>query len=342
MTAVPTWLQLACSLQPPRPSWHRSSTGGGRRALGQGTGGGGRGVGPPPLLTCARAAVPFVAQAALTAVASAAHGLGCAGRSAHRLQLCPPGPTPHIQVSGCPPGLPSIRVCNWGTHWCVQGGHKHRAHSPSCTSQRGPVQPSSQKQEPEPPRPSSQRPWEVQLQAGQRERQDGVGTRATGVREQGRAGQHSLPWHRGPKAPGAQSSQAVPVKCAWHLHSPLPLMPSMHVPRWLQGLLAPPGQARGGGEERGEVRPLIRSPAHAAPAWTHSILHPGAAEALAQAAPVPSPPALVSPTPRLCSEHSLLQVHPPQAPCCAPGRPGGWEGGRQSAASGCSPRHSLP
>lgn len=189
MTAVPTWLQLACSLQPPRPSWHRSTTGGGRRALGQGTGGGGRGVGPPPLLTCARAAVPFVAQAALTAVASAAHGLGCAGRSAHRLQLCPPGPTPHIQVSGCPPGLPSIRVCNWGTHWCVQGGHKHRAHSPSCTSQRGPVQPSSQKQEPEPPRPSSQRPWEVQLQAGERERQDGVGTRATGVREQGRAGQ---------------------------------------------------------------------------------------------------------------------------------------------------------
>lgn len=69
---------------------------------------------------------------------------------------------------------------------------------------------------------------------------------------------------------------------------------------------------------------LIRSPAHAAPAWTHSILHPVAAEALAQAAPVPSPPALVSPIPRLCSEHSLLQVHPPQAPCCAPSRPGGW------------------
>lgn len=36
---------------------------------------------------CACAAVPFVAQAALTAVASAAHGLGCAGWSAHRLQL---------------------------------------------------------------------------------------------------------------------------------------------------------------------------------------------------------------------------------------------------------------
>lgn len=153
------------------------------------TGGEGRGPSTPaPLLTCACAAVPFIAQAALTAVASAAHGLGCAGRSTHRLQLCPPGPTPHIQVSGCPPGLPSIRVCTWGTHWCVQGGHKHRAHSPSCTSQRGPVQPSSQKQEPEPPRPSSQRPWEVQLQAGGRDRKDGVGTQAKAVRGPGQAG----------------------------------------------------------------------------------------------------------------------------------------------------------
>lgn len=342
MTAVPTWLQLACSLQPPRPSWHRSTTGGGRRALGQGTVGGGRGVGPPPLLTCACAAVPFVAQAALTAVASAAHGLGCAGWSAHRLQLCPPGPTPHIQVSGCPPGLPSIRVCNWGTHWCVQGGHKHRAHSPSCTSQRGPVQPSSQKQEPEPPRPSSQRPWEVQLQAGERDRQDGVGTQATGVREQGRAGQHSLPWHRGPKAPGAQSSQAVPVKCAWHLHSPLPLMPSMHVPRWLQGLLAPPGQARGGGEERGEVRPR-HEPSTCSP--SPDTLHPppsgsgGSGTSSPSAQPTSShttytPPLLrtlspagpPTPSPLLCSQLS-------------------WGLGGQSAesaASGCSPRHLLP
>lgn len=86
------------------------------------------------------------------------------------------------------------------------------------------------------------------MQARGRDRKGGVGARAKAVRGPGRAGQHSLPWHRGPKAPGAQSSQAVPVKRAWHLHSPLPLMPSMHVPRWLQGLLAPPGQARGGGE----------------------------------------------------------------------------------------------
>lgn len=266
------------------------------------TGGDGRGVGAPPLLTCARAAVPFVAQAALTAVASAAHGLGCAGRSTHRLQLCPPGPTPHIQVSGCPPGLPSIRVCSWGTHWCVQGGHKHRAHSPSCTSQRGPVQPSSQKQEPEPPRPSSQRPWEVQLQAGERDRQDGVGTRARGVREQGRARQHSLPWHRGPKAPGAQSSQAVPAKRVWHLHSPLPLMPSMHEPRWLQGLLAPPGQAQGGDEERGEVRPrqeprtCTPSPRALENTWIPSPVHQ----------------VLFHLHPHLCSKHILLQVHSPQ------------------------------
>ena len=158
---------------------------------------GGEGSGASHLtfpLTCARAAIPFVAQAALTAVASAAHGLGCAGWSTHRLQLCPPGPTPHIQVSGCPPRPPSTSVCSWGMHWCVQvytsvqGGHKHRAHSPSCTSQCGPVQPSSQKQEPEPPKPSSQWPWEVQLQAGERDRQDGVGTWAMGIREQDRAG----------------------------------------------------------------------------------------------------------------------------------------------------------
>lgn len=70
----------------------------------------------------------------------------------------------------------------------MQGGHKHRAHSPSCTSQCGPVQPSSQKQEPEPPRPSSQWPWEVQLQAGERDRQDGGGTWAMWIREQDRAG----------------------------------------------------------------------------------------------------------------------------------------------------------
>lgn len=178
----------------------------------------------------------------------------------------------------------------------------------------------------------------------------------------GRAGQHSLPWHRGPKAPGAQSSQAVPVKRAWHLHSPLPLMPSMHMPRWLQGLLAPPGQARGGGEERGEVRGLVRSPAHAPLAWTHSILHPVAAEAPAQAAPVPwrtpgplaqstrtLPPTQPPPLRTLScgSTHPSLTTPSPflrfSGQSCAPGRLGGWEGrSAESAASGHSPRHSLP
>lgn len=105
----------------------------------------------------------------------------------------------------------------------MQGGHRRKGHSLSCTSQLGPVQPSSQKQEPEPPRPSSQRPWEVQWQAGERDRQeDGVGVGAPGPRGQGRAGrvegrqQDGPPSHWGPKAPGAQSSHAVPVNLAWH------------------------------------------------------------------------------------------------------------------------------
>lgn len=50
---------------------------------------------PAQLLTCASAAIPFIAQATLTAVAHSAHGLGCAGWGTHRLQLCPQGP-PHI------------------------------------------------------------------------------------------------------------------------------------------------------------------------------------------------------------------------------------------------------
>lgn len=36
---------------------------------------------------CARAAVPFIAQAALTAIAHTAHGLGCTGWGTHGLQL---------------------------------------------------------------------------------------------------------------------------------------------------------------------------------------------------------------------------------------------------------------
>lgn len=48
--------------------------------------------------------------------------------------------------------------------------YKAKGYSPSCTSQRGPVHPSSQKQEPEPPRPSSQCPCWVQRQAGKRDK----------------------------------------------------------------------------------------------------------------------------------------------------------------------------
>lgn len=56
---MPTWLQLACSLQPPCPSWHRSATGGRERVVKTG---GRRGVGlptsrphpPAHLCTCVR------------------------------------------------------------------------------------------------------------------------------------------------------------------------------------------------------------------------------------------------------------------------------------------------
>lgn len=51
------------------------------------------------LLTCARAAVPFVAQAALAAVTRSAHGLGRAGGGAHGLQLCPRAHPPAMSRS---------------------------------------------------------------------------------------------------------------------------------------------------------------------------------------------------------------------------------------------------
>lgn len=141
----------------------------------------------------------------------------------------------------------STRVCSWGMYTHVMYTHMLRRHrfkgySPSCTSQRAPVQPSSQKQEPEPPRPSSQRPCWVQRQAGEKNKL----THRAKKLGQDRMGQgrESLPWHWGPKAPGAQSSQAVPAKPGWQLHCPLPRIPSRHTPWSLQGLLGPPGQAR--------------------------------------------------------------------------------------------------
>lgn len=165
-----------------------------------------------------------------------------------------PGPIPYDQVSSCPPNhcvsqpplgpLPecTARVCTHVVYTHMLHRHRFKGYSPSCTSQRAPVQPSSQKQEPEPPRPSSQRPCWVQWQAGEK---DKLTHRAKKL-GQDRMGQgrESLPWHWGPKAPGAQSSQAVPAKPEWQLHCPLPCMPSRHTPWSLQGLLGPPGQAR--------------------------------------------------------------------------------------------------
>ena len=362
---MPSWLQLACSLQPPRPSWHRSTTGGGREGgVGPGNRRGGEGSGlstPAPLLTCAHAAVPFVAQATLTAVASAAHGLRRAGRSAHRLQLCPPGPTPHIQVSGCPPGLPPIRVCSWGKHWCVQGGHKHRATHPAAPHSVAPSSPPHRSRSQSLPGPhhSGRGRYSCRLGGGTGRAVLAHGPRRSGP---GRAGPHSLPWHRGPKAPGAQSSQAVPVKRAWHLHSPLPLMPSMHVPRWLQGLLAPPGQARGGGEEGGEIGPR-QEPRTCTPSL--DTLHPppsgngGSGTSSHCALEDTRTPSPVHQDPyhlhsHLCSEHSPVGPLTPSlttpspflrlsGQSCAPGRLGSWEGrSAGSAASGHLPRHSLP
>lgn len=151
--------------------------------------------------------------------------------------------------------------------WCacvhVPQGHKLTRYSPSCTSQRDPVQPSSQKQEPEPPRPSSQRPCGVQRQAGEKGKLT-HGTKEVGQDRVGR-GRDDPPWHWGPKAPGAQSSQADPAKPGRQLHCPLPLIPSWHAPWSLQGLLGPPGQA---GEECRRVmgpEALMSKPTHPHP-----------------------------------------------------------------------------
>lgn len=154
------------------------------------------------LLTCARAAVPFVAQAALAAVTRSAHGLGRAGGGAHGLQLCPRAHPPAMSrsllaarlSSHLPPPPPCLPQCAAvSAVVCARAGrHKPEGHSPSCTSQRGPVQPSSQKQEPEPPRPWSQWPCTVQRQAGERGQGCGGGTWAAGIREQGRTRQPTL------------------------------------------------------------------------------------------------------------------------------------------------------
>lgn len=177
----------------------------------------------------------------------------------------------------------------------MQGRHKHRAHSPSCTSQCGPVQPSSQKQEPEPPRPSSQWPWEVQLQAGERDRQDGGGTWAMWIREQDRAGSGRTAYlgkgaqrHLGHRVhmPSQQTSNGTyssrcrscrPCTChghyrgCWHPQGKLGVRVGEE--RW--------GQGRSSGAQ-------TRIPSLA----TQSVCHPAAAEALAEAAIHPTPHAL--------------------------------------------------
>lgn len=157
------------------------------------------------LLTCARAAIPFVAQAALTAVASAAHGLGCARWSTHRLQLCPPGPTPHIQVSGCPPRPPStslqlghalvcagIQVCRVGT----STGPTHPA-APHSVAQSSPHH-RSRSQSPPGPHRSGHGRYSCRLGRGTGRMVAAHGPCGLGSKiEQGRAGQLTLA--KGPK-----------------------------------------------------------------------------------------------------------------------------------------------
>lgn len=104
---MPAWLQVACSLQPPCPSRHRSATAGRERVAGPG-GRGGRG--------------PPTSHLPTTHLCTSGHPLHSPGRThsccprgtrprAHRAghtqaaALSPRHP-PHIQVRSCPPGCP--------------------------------------------------------------------------------------------------------------------------------------------------------------------------------------------------------------------------------------------
>lgn len=75
---------------------------------------------------CAHTAVPFIAQAALTAVAHTAHGLGCTGRGAHGLQLqlhITAWPSPAlIAEAGARAPETFIATPMWGTAACLALG----------------------------------------------------------------------------------------------------------------------------------------------------------------------------------------------------------------------------
>lgn len=283
-------------------------------------GGEGRGPSTPaPLLTCARAAVPFVAQAALTAVANAAHGLGCAGRSTHRLQLCPPGPTPHIQVSGCPPGLPSIRVCSRGTHWCVQGGRKHRATHPAAPHSVAPSSPPHRSRSRSPPGPhhSGRGRYSCRLGGGTGRTVLAHGPRRSGGRARPGhtaylgTGARRLPGHRAHRPCRRSARDTYTPRC--RSCRPCTCRGGYRGCWRHQGRL-------GEGVRRNVRSGLVRSPAPAPLAWTHSIL-PVAAGAPAQAAAMPwrtpGPLAQSTRTRTTCTaasaQNTLLWVHSPPA-----------------------------
>lgn len=204
---MPAWLQLACSLQPPCPSRHRSATAGRDRVSGRTERGGG--LPPAPQLTCARAAIPFVAQAALAAVARAAHGLGGARWGTHGLQLCPPGTPPtHIQVRSCPSGCPWTPPTHhqW-LHWSVQLGHTRYTRAYESTrvdtnaNSTHSAAPHSLAQSSLPHRSRSQSPRGLRHSGhgrcsgrlGRHQQAHGVGVWAAGLRGQGRTGGSGQP-----------------------------------------------------------------------------------------------------------------------------------------------------
>lgn len=180
-------------------------------------------------------------------------------------------------------------------HWCGQGGHKHRVTHPAALHRVARSSPHhrSRSQSPQGPHHSVHEGYSDRLQKGTSRRME----LARGPREsgQGRVGQDSPPWQWGPKAPGAQSSQAVPANPEWHLHCPLPLMPSMHTPWSLQGWLAPPGQARGWSRSEVGSGTLLRTAPvpHRQPQPSHTV----------------HPPPSGSPGSSRCS-------NPPESPCC--------------------------
>lgn len=190
----------------------------------------GRGRGPPtshctPLLTCACATVPFIAQTALAAVVCAAPGLGCAGRGTHGLQLCPPpGPTTHIPVRSCPPRCPlppsrsppqclrlSMQLGHRGppADKSTRGGHRHSTHSAAPhSSARSSPHHRSRSRSPQGPHHSGHGRCSGRLERGTGRRLGSV-WRTPGLRGQGRTGQPTLAL--GPK--GTRSTEFTCCPC---------------------------------------------------------------------------------------------------------------------------------